>query len=154
MTDIDTTTCSIEDERKARRRASKSKYADANKEKRASYDREYYNQNKDQIIARKTIWKACNPEKVRRYARTSRAAKYNMTAEAWDLMFKAQEESCAVCRSPEPKSKQDWHTDHDHATGEVRGILCRACNHLLGHAEDNIETLSNAITYLKKTHVH
>ena len=39
--------------------------------------------------------------------------------------------------------------DHNHATGEVRGVICHTCNVMLGHAQDNIDTLLNAIQYLK-----
>lgn len=38
--------------------------------------------------------------------------------------------------------------DHDHETGEFRGVLCRACNTLLGMAKDSTRTLKRAIDYL------
>jgi hypothetical protein len=40
------------------------------------------------------------------------------------------------------------HVDHNHMTGKVRGLLCHHCNVGIGHFEDNIVLLSNAITYL------
>jgi hypothetical protein len=47
------------------------------------------------------------------------------------------------------KGKQSAaHADHDHKTGEIRGLLCFMCNHILGHAEDNKETLLKAAAYL------
>lgn len=39
---------------------------------------------------------------------------------------------------------------HDHKTGKIRGLLCRACNHGLGNFLDSIENLEEAINYLKK----
>lgn len=39
--------------------------------------------------------------------------------------------------------------DHCHQGGQVRGILCVACNMSLGNVEDNIETLQKMILYLK-----
>ena len=39
--------------------------------------------------------------------------------------------------------------DHNHKTGKVRGIICGACNMMLGSARDSIETLLNAAEYLK-----
>jgi len=39
--------------------------------------------------------------------------------------------------------------DHDHDTKSVRGLLCTACNLLLGHAIDDISRLSRAVVYLQ-----
>ena len=39
--------------------------------------------------------------------------------------------------------------DHCHETGELRGILCRACNSGLGHFKDDISLLEKAIVYLR-----
>lgn len=52
---------------------------------------------------------------------------------------------CEVCGSSEKLC-----VDHDHATGEVRGMLCDLCNKALGHARDDIEILEGLITYLKR----
>ena len=46
--------------------------------------------------------------------------------------------------------EKEFFIDHDHTTKKVRGLLCLWCNTVIGFAKDNIETLKNAITYLKK----
>ena len=41
-----------------------------------------------------------------------------------------------------------WVVDHDHETGDVRGVLCNPCNIILGKAKDNPDILKNAANYL------
>ena len=54
---------------------------------------------------------------------------------------------CAICGSG-PEDPQ--HVDHDHETGEVRGILCFNCNGGLGQFHDSIDALLAAsTTYLR-----
>lgn len=50
--------------------------------------------------------------------------------------------SCEICGEP------GVHTDHDHATGQVRGRLCAGCNHGLGKFRDNPDILRQAADYL------
>ena len=40
--------------------------------------------------------------------------------------------------------------DHNHDTGELRGILCRSCNVGLGNFKDNIDLLKKAVQYLER----
>lgn len=41
-------------------------------------------------------------------------------------------------------------SDHDHATGLFRGLICTPCNSMLGFAKDKSEILINAAKYLDK----
>jgi hypothetical protein len=40
--------------------------------------------------------------------------------------------------------------DHDHASGEIRGVLCGQCNSGLGWFKDNIEVMEKAAAYLEQ----
>lgn len=72
---------------------------------------------------------------------------YGIDAAEYDRIFKLQGGRCAICRN-KPASKR-FAVDHDHKTGEVRGILCKRCNHdLLGGAHDGVILMWRAIEYL------
>jgi len=70
------------------------------------------------------------------------------TPEAFKTKFEEQGYCCEVCKSKD-SGKQDFHLDHSHKTGEIRGILCGRCNKVLGMVEENIEILERLKTYLE-----
>lgn len=75
---------------------------------------------------------------------------YGLTPEAYEAMAEAQNNQCLICRtSAEEIRNNRLVVDHCHATGFVRGLLCPKCNLLLGHADDTIELLEQAIIYLR-----
>jgi hypothetical protein len=60
---------------------------------------------------------------------------------------------CPICNEPYPVKcvRGDLRArviDHDHATGDVRGVICGACNIMLGAARDNPEILDRGKRYL------
>ena len=69
--------------------------------------------------------------------------KYGLTLDEYQEMVETTPH-CPICGSEEPLV-----IDHDHSTGEVRGLICQPCNKGLGFFRDNIESMQNAITYLQ-----
>ena len=74
--------------------------------------------------------------------------RYGLPKGGRDKILQAQGYKCALCGTPDPGSKKDWHVDHDHTTGAVRGILCARCNRGLGHLGDTAEGLKAALAYV------
>jgi len=79
---------------------------------------------------------------------------YGITLEIYEKMHYEQNGKCKICKNPETtknnqKSLSCLAVDHCHKTGKVRGLLCAKCNKALGAFKDNIETLTNAINYLR-----
>ena len=99
-------------------------------------------------------WKKQNPEKMKAAAKKSRLKKiYGLTQDAWDAMFAGQGNVCAICRATHPGGGKDvWHTDHDHSTGKVRGILCTGCNLALGIIKDDAARARGLADYLESSH--
>ena len=76
---------------------------------------------------------------------------YGLTLEKYELILALQGGGCAICKSKEAKTKRNGRfcVDHDHQTGEVRGLLCAPCNRGIGLLQDKIEVLESATNYLK-----
>ena len=78
---------------------------------------------------------------------------FNLTLDEWNKIWEYQGKACFICERPiEPPRKP--HTDHDHKTGIVRGILCSQCNRALGKAQDprwawTIKCFRRAAMYLE-----
>jgi hypothetical protein len=63
---------------------------------------------------------------------------YGITVEQYDELLARQNGCCAVCLKPEETFTVRLAVDHDHATREIRGLLCRYCNHrLVGRHRDS-----------------
>lgn len=94
-------------------------------------------------------WQKRNPEKRRRriYHRMLRML-YGMTPEQHAAMVAAQAGLCAICGEP-PTNKIGLCVDHDHATGQVRALLCSHCNSMIGMAKEDPSRLRAAVAYLE-----
>lgn len=64
-----------------------------------------------------------------------RRIKQSEVAAFRELIYAAQGHVCALCHQPIEASERVL--DHCHTTGEIRGVLHRGCNSMLGHIENN-----------------
>lgn len=78
------------------------------------------------------------------------ARKYGITGEQYLALYKFQGGKCAICRRATGRTRR-LSVDHDHKTGKVRGLLCRACNNMLGHLLDDPASFRLAALYLEVT---
>lgn len=77
--------------------------------------------------------------------------KYGIGIIEYNKMLVKQEGKCCICGTINPGNGQtNFAIDHNHKTGEVRGLLCRPCNQALGLFKDSPEILEKATTYLKE----
>lgn len=81
--------------------------------------------------------------------------RYLLTSQQFRDMYESQDGKCAIC-STSFTSRSSIHVDHDHSCcpgGKscgscVRGLLCRNCNTMIGMANDSVDILKRAVTYL------
>lgn len=76
-------------------------------------------------------------------------AQYGITTADYRRLLAGQDGACAVCRRP-PAGAFDLEVDHDHRTGAVRGLLCRACNNGIGKLGDSAAGVRAALAYLER----
>lgn len=99
--------------------------------KRRTYQREYMRE-----------WNKINPE-YRRDRRIFR--KYGITAEKY---LELSNKGCAICGTLVSGGVGRFHVDHNHDTGQVRGLLCCSCNLGIGSLNDSVIMLLRAVDYL------
>jgi hypothetical protein len=151
-----------------REKARSRNWAKANPEKVAARNRRRYADPaaRAKHLAGVKQWAIENPVRYaeihRGVAFRHRLKKFGLTVEQYDAMLAAQGNCCAICRTDDPGIKQGakrrlengwpivWNIDHDHETGEVRGLLCRGCNIALGAVRENATTLAAMIKYVNK----
>ena len=100
------------------------------------------------------------PDKIKTYSKTYRTnnkearknsllkVRYGITLEQYNDLYQRQNAVCAVCHKPNSNGKPLF-VDHNHTTGQVRGLLCSTCNTALGMLQEDITIISNLAEYLK-----
>ena len=94
-------------------------------------------------------WRAKN---LKRKMTNHRMLKYGITEEDYNKMFAEQKGCCAICGKHQSEFKRTLNVDHNHITGNVRGLLCRTCNMALGGlgADAGTSLLKKAINYVNE----
>ncbi len=137
-------------------------YYKANREKRLAAASVYRSENKEKLAASIKAWRESNPDKVvaqnkRTYAKLKsplyhhkrNLARYGLTVEQYEAMYRAQNGGCAICTGFNVAGRR-LAVDHNHKTSKVRGLLCTGCNAAIGHAKESIDILKGIIAYLEK----
>lgn len=108
--------------------------------------------------------KKCNKAKCREHYSNNRAvyreanlkSRFGLTEEQYSEMHASQEGKCAVCGNIESlvrghaRKTCRLSVDHNHATKQVRGLLCNSCNRAIGLLQENPIFLRKAADYLDK----
>lgn len=87
-----------------------------------------------------------------RICRKIKAGKYlNFSKKDYIDLFNNQKGTCLICDSKFlDMSDKRVCIDHNHQTNQIRGLLCRECNLLVGMYEKYKPKLENLVKYLKR----
>lgn len=122
-------------------------YRKRNLEKINQGIREWTEKNKNRIKKQKHAYYESNKE-----AHWQRNLKrYGITVDEYNAILSSQGGHCAICSRACEEDGKKLSVDHDHRTGQVRGILCARHNFALGQVGDDPETLINLVNYLKRS---
>ena len=140
------------------------------RERKAAYMKAWREANKDKVRANFQRWKEANKESRDAYMKKylteyqSRDGvqkwhweknlrnNYQLSAEDFNDLWQKQQGKCGVCSvgmSPRGRTSDSVCVDHNHLTGQVRGLLCRGCNHGIGQLKDCPDVLEAAARYLR-----
>lgn len=82
--------------------------------------------------------------------------KYGISIEDYESLRESQGRACAICGRTDPIGRVSkfgpdyWlHVDHDHETGNVRGLLCSNCNQAIGLLGENVDNVRRVVSYLE-----
>lgn len=110
--------------------------------------REYHKANKQSCNKASRMYYKNHKDKHKDYWFKKR---YGISLEEYDRILEEQNGVCAICACLESDNKKDLlSVDHDHETGQIRGLLCSNCNRGLGSFKDSLDLLDKAVDYLER----
>ncbi len=119
-----------------------------------------------------SLWRDKNPLTLKQKRKTSTLSKqlrgkhplkyknyslkysYGISVLEYEKMLLDQDSKCLICKEIETmkyRGKTKYlSVDHDHNSGQIRGLLCDSCNRGIGYLKDSYKICLSAHEYLKK----
>jgi YesN/AraC family two-component response regulator len=117
-------------------------YDDARRE----YSRKYAKTYKNNHPEYQKNWRKHNPDIMFKYHLKNN---YKITPDEYNDKLNSQNECCAICGKSSKEYKRRLHVDHNHTTGQFRGLLCVKCNSGIGCFNEDISLIDKVKKYLK-----
>jgi len=119
------------------------------KQQRLERQREYYKKVKEAKLKYAKDYRTLHPDVKRK---SMWKLKFGLNVKDYNKMFDKQQGCCAICGRHQSELKRCLAIDHNHSTGQIRGLLCSSCNPAIGSlgADSGIELLQKAIEYIKE----
>jgi len=114
------------------------------------YSKAYRAKNKDILTEKRKLRKLALPDHTFKLDKNRQLkCDHGITLEMYNQMLSHQDNRCAICGIQADAIKTALAVDHNHTTGQIRGLLCMKCNRGIGYLKDSIETLEKAKLYLE-----
>jgi len=95
--------------------------------------------------------KSCdNIKSKRNYRKYDIKVRYGISLDEYKEMSLKQNNCCAICQKPQNKLRYMLCVDHNHGNGQIRELLCKPCNLIIGNCFENTDILKKTISYLVK----
>lgn len=75
---------------------------------------------------------------------------YGITLDQYEELLQKQDSRCFICQRHESEFKTRLAVDHNHVTGEIRGLLCNYCNHRVVGRHRDPEIVRRLYEYLSQ----
>lgn len=118
-------------------------YSDWCKECKKVHQREWRSRNVEKSRGYNRKYQRLHPERT---SAAKRKFKYGITPEQFQQKLIEQHSSCAICGGN--NKGRPLSVDHNHKTGQVRGLLCHACNYGIGALHEDRARFLKAMEYL------
>lgn len=107
---------------------------------------DWYTSNKEHAKQINNAWRNHNYQHFALVTRERNLKNaYGITHAQYMKQVEQQQGLCKICNK---KTDISLAVDHNHITGEVRGLLCFNCNAGLGQFKDNLDNVCSAYNYL------
>jgi hypothetical protein len=141
----------IEERRKEKKRQTAKEWNKNHREKLNQIARDYRKKHREEMRQRGKEryqkhgkkWAKDHKEKI---LQVKRKRLYGLMPYQYEQMVIQQGNKCGICEKSFIDKRSTPHVDHDHETGNIRGLLCSKCN--LGLGQIGL-FLNNAIKYIE-----
>lgn len=122
-----------------------------NKARKAQTDRQFEQRNPNRKKEFRELKKLENPylTSISECEQNMRV-RYGVTLEYYGHMFNDQNGKCKICKRFYTEFARGLVIDHNHETGQVRGLLCDPCNRALGYFRESSVIMESAIEYINQ----
>lgn len=107
-----------------------------------------YYKRQDYYKEKAKEWRRKHPEYAKYLDKLKQLRIYGLTPESFAALLDSQQGRCKLCSNTQGAKNKRLAVDHDHVTGKVRGLLCNACNTMLGMVEKYFSNREAVDAYL------